>query len=84
MPIGYKNPGTLAAEIKMTRTNHNGSFLVVEGIDEVRFWTPRLLADCEIVNGEGKPNVLGAVHRLDTMKFDGVLGIVDSDYDPLM
>ena len=82
---GYKDPGTLAAEIKMTRANHSGAFLIVEGVNDVRFWTPRRRrhVDCELVDGEGKQNVVGAVQRLDTVKFDGVLGVVDSDYDSL-
>lgn len=80
---GYKDPGTLAAEIKMTRANHSGAFLVVEGANDVRFWAPRRHVDCELVDGEGKPNVVGVVQRLDTVKFDGVLGVVDSDYDSL-
>ena len=83
MPNGYKNPSTLAAEIKMTRANHSGAFLVVEGANDVRFWGPRSHVDCELVDGEGKQNVVGAVLRLDTVKFDGVLGVVDSDYDSL-
>ena len=83
MPKGYKNPGTLAAEIEMTRTNHRGSFLVVEGANDVRFWRPRRHVDCELVDGEGKQNVVGVVKRLDTVEFDGVLGVVDSDYDSL-
>lgn len=83
MPNGYKNPSTLAAEIKMTRANHSGAFLVVEGANDVRFWEPRSHVDYELVDGEGKQNVVGAVQRLDTVKFDGVLGVVDSDYDSL-
>lgn len=83
MPKGYKNPSTLAAEIEMTRANHRGSFLVVEGANDVRFWTPRRHVDCDLVDGEGKQNVVGVVHRLDKMKFNGVLGVVDSDYDSL-
>ena len=83
MPKGYKNPGTLAAEIKMTRANHRGSFLVVEGADDVKFWRPRRHVDCDLVDGEGKQNVVGVVNRLDTVEFDGVLGVVDSDYDAL-
>ena len=36
-----------------------------------------------MVDGEGKPNVMAAVHRLDG-DVGGVLGIVDEDYDCLM
>ena len=67
----------------MTRANHCGAFLVVEGANDVRFWAPRRHVDCELVDGEGKQNVVGVVHRLDTVEFDGVLGVIDSDYDSL-
>ena len=85
MPKGYKTPGTLVAEIKMGRMSHGGAFLLVEGNDDVRFWTPtsRRHADCELVDGEGKQNVIGGIRKLDDASFAGVLGIVDSDYDPL-
>ena len=85
MPKGYKTPGTLIAEIKMGRMSHDGAFLLVEGNDDVRFWTPtaRRHADCKLVDGEGKQNVIGGIQKLDDANFAGVLGIVDSDYDPL-
>ena len=83
MPIGHKTPDILVNEIKMHRTSHNGLFLIVEGNDDVRFWTPRHHADCELVDGEGKQNVIGGIQRLDSTSFAGVLGIVDSDYDTL-
>ena len=80
---GYKNPGTLAAEIKMTRVNHGGAFLVVEGANDFRFWLPRRHADCELVDGEGKNNVIGCIQRLDSVDSSGILGLVDSDFDSL-
>ena len=85
MPTGHKTPGTLVAEVKMNRMSHDGSFLIVEGKDDVRFWTPRSRrhTSCELVDGEGKPNVTGGIQRLDAENFSGVLGIVDSDYDLL-
>ena len=84
MPGGYKDPDSIAAEIKMMRMVHEGAFLVLEGVSDVRFWTTRRHGTCELVDGEGKPNVVGAVHRLDTASIRGILGIVDDDYDSLM
>lgn len=78
---GHKSPGTLVAEIKMSRMSHDGAFLLVEGKDDRRFWEPRLHSGCELIDGEGKPNVVGAVQQLDAARFRGALGIVDSDYD---
>ena len=83
---GHKTPGTLVAEIKMSRMSHEGAFLLVEGKDDIRFWTPtsRRHTNCELVDGEGKRNVIEGIQRLDATSFVGVLGIVDSDYDPLI
>ena len=78
---GHKSPGTLVAEIKMSRMSHDGAFLLVEGKDDIRFWKSRLNSGCKLIDGEGKPNVIGAVQRLDAVRFRGALGIVDSDFD---
>ena len=84
MPGGHKDPGSIAAEIKMTRMVHDGAFIVVEGVNDLRFWSTRRHDACELVDGEGKSNVVSAVHRLDAEDIPGVLGIVDDDYDSLM
>lgn len=84
MPTGHKDPGTIASEIKMMRTEHAGAFLVVEGVTDMRFWRPRKCEECELVDGEGKHNVIGGIRRLDGERIDGVLGIVDDDCDSLM
>ncbi len=81
MPLGEKTPGILAAEIEMHRQSHSGAFLIVEGLDDMRFWRKWRHANCELVAGEGKANVLGSVQRLDLRLVPGILGVVDSDYD---
>lgn len=84
MPLGYKDAGSLAAEIKMSRMVQSGSFLIVEGNSDKKFWWPRCHQKCEVVDGEGKENVVGCIDRLDGEQFEGALGIADSDYDSLM
>ena len=84
MPTGHKDPGTIASEIKMMRLEHAGAFLVVEGVADMRFWRPRKHVACELVDGEGKPNVVGSIRRLDAQHFGGVLGVIDDDYDSLI
>lgn len=80
----YKNPGDIEAEVLMMRQVHDGSFLLVEGVSDMRFWTPRVAkGHCEIVDGNGKPNVIGATLRLDERKFGRVLGVVDDDWETL-
>ena len=84
MPAGHKNPGVIVAEITMVRQASDCSFLIVEGDDDTRFWGPRRHPDCDLVDGEGKPNVVAAVRRLDAGNVGGVLGIVDEDHDGLL
>ena len=73
----------VAAEVKMWRTEHAGSFLVLEGGGDKRFWDTRSHEDCRLIDGNGKPNVLSGLRRLDEIGFAGVLGVVDSNYDHL-
>ena len=84
MPLGFKDAGSLAAEIKMSRMVQDGSFLVVEGKSDKKFWWPRCHDNCEVVDGEGKENVVGCIERLDGENFRGALGVTDDDYDSLM
>ena len=81
---GHKTPGAVAAEVNMIATQHSGSFLIVEGKDDCRFWASRKNAGCELVDGEGKPNVVGGIEHLDATNFQGALGVVDADHDALM
>ena len=81
---GHKTPGTLVAEVKMRRTLHRSAFLVVEGADDVRFWKGRRHADCVVMDAEGKSNVVRGIERLNAGRIEGVLGIVDDDYDSML
>lgn len=67
----------------MIRTQHSGSFLIVEGRDDWRFWDSRKDAHCELVDGECKPNVVGGIEHLDATDFQGALGVVDADHEGL-
>ena len=84
MPQDLKNPHSLAAEIMMTRTNCDGVLLVLEGKSDKRFWSRRCHPTCELIDGEGKANVIGSIENLDRKGFQGALGIVDDDYDSLI
>lgn len=81
---GYKRPGTLIAEIQMKRAQGNCAVLVVEGPDDRAFWSPHKAAECEVVVGEGKRNVIGCMVRLADEATHGILAVVDADYDVLM
>ena len=81
MPFGEKTPSILAAEIEMNRQTHCGAFLILEGDSDMRFWLRWREGSCELVDAEGKSNVIGSLQHLDSDGVRGVLGIVDSDYD---
>lgn len=79
-----KDAGLIETEVIMNRRTHRGSFLILEGEDDHKFWLPRVdRQECEPIIGKGKPNVEGAITRLDSRKFSGALGIVDDDFDRL-
>ena len=63
---------------------HGGAFLLLEGVGDIRFWTKRRRTECELIDGEGKSNVVGAMQRLDSDGAVGVLGVVDDDYDSIL
>ncbi|MCY4025592.1 MAG: DUF4435 domain-containing protein [Acidobacteria bacterium] len=68
----------------MAKMVHEGALLVVEGVDDWRFWEPRRHADCYVVDGENKTNVIEGIARLGRRGRAGVLGVVDDDYDSLL
>ena len=84
MPRSGLPSGGLVAEIKMRRTQHGGSFLVVEGKDDRRFWQTRHHDRCQLIDGGGKNNVVRGLLRLDEIDYRGVLGLVDSNHDHLL
>ncbi len=82
--LGEKTPGIIANEIIMSRVLFEGSFLLVEGPDDFKFWQTRICEGlCEIIIAEGKPNLLGAIVNLNARSFVGALGIIDDDGDSL-
>lgn len=76
-------PNKIVAEIKIRRSLHTGSFLIVEGKDDRKFWEVRRHRSCRLIVGGGKNNIIYGVQRLDEIRFEGALGVVDSDYDYL-
>lgn len=65
----------------MTRSQHRGSFVLVEGSStDMRVFDRLFDQDCcQLMPAHGKPNVLGATAILEADGFPGVLGIVDAD-----
>lgn len=84
-PADEKTPGTIEAEVLMERMVHTGSFLLIEGDDDVRFFRSRIdEASCHLVDCRGKRNAQAAIVRLDQRRFRGALAVVDDDFDTLI
>jgi hypothetical protein len=77
-------PHHIANEIHLKRTQHSGSFLVVEGSDDSRF-LKRFVdpKQCQVVVAHGKDILIPAVRILESQKVHGVLGVTDADFDRL-
>ncbi len=69
-------------EIRMTRSQYAGCFLIVEGeITDLRVYG-RFIdpGSCQIIPAHGKENALRALEILENDDFNGVLTIVDADF----
>ena len=78
----YRTPDEIANEIRMTRSQYSGAFLIVEGRDDRLFMESFIsLSTCQIEVAEGKQNVCDVIDILDKDNFDGVLGLIDADFD---
>lgn len=81
----HKSPAIIASEIAMTRNVLPAGVLLVEGDTDIRFWRSRVESHrSELVDAEGKDNLLGAIMLLDRDAIPGVLGVVDDDRDSLV
>lgn len=83
--IARREAGDLASELLFSRqVAAQKSFLLVEGIDDQRFFKPRLAqAACELVMSGDKASAVGAIRLLDNQAFRGAVAIVDDDCDSL-
>lgn len=81
-----RTPGDVVSEILMSRSAFAGSFLVLEGVDDVKFWKTRAVPrnDCQFVMAGSKTTVTEAILRTEALKQAGVLGIIDDDCDSLL
>jgi hypothetical protein len=80
----FLTPVDIANEIRMTRTLHDGAFLIVEGDTDARFY--KHIADlgkCRIRIALNRENAIQIVTILQGDNFSGFLAIVDADFDTL-
>jgi hypothetical protein len=78
----YLDPEDIANEIRMTRSHHKGSFLIVEGkVADLRVYQRFIDPEaCQIIPAHGKDNAVNTLRILEYDNFDGVLAVVDSDF----
>lgn len=77
-----------ANQIRLRRSTFIGTFLLVEGSSDKVFYERFIdKVDCQLVIISGKPSsklrVIAVLEILDGSSFNGVLGIVDADFDRL-
>lgn len=77
-----RRPVVIANQIKMHRSQHRGSFVLVEGKDD-KLFCQRVTNNkaTRVIVAEGKENVCDTIGILDRDGFRGVLGLVDADFD---
>lgn len=76
----YINPSTLAATVKMLRSNFAGSFLLLEGESDVRLFNRFVDKNyCRNFFCYGREKLLGVAAILDRDSFAGFLAVVDND-----
>lgn len=77
----HRTAGDIVFEMVMSRTGgFKGSFLVVEGPGDSRFFRARIAKhECDVVIAGGKPTLEGSIQKLDGQQFRGVVGVCDDD-----
>lgn len=77
----FITPDRIANQIRMRRSSHKGSFLIVEGRSDKLVYE-RFIDDtkCEFSIASGKKNAVSAIRILEQDNFAGVLAIVDADF----
>ena len=79
-----KTVGEVVNEVIMLAVAKPGnSMLLVEGVDDVCFWSPRVAQVCSIIYATGKKVAQSAVERLNALGFGRHVGVFDRDYDDI-
>lgn len=69
-------------EIRLERSQHKGSFLIVEGKTDVSRFSNFISQDsCSLVNAYGRRNAIRAIELLNSQKVGDVAAVVDADFD---
>lgn len=80
----YITPSHIANTIRMSRSLHAGSFLLTEGDTDSKLFKNLIKnKKCMIINSLNKLNAIDALTILERSDFQGILAIVDADFDML-
>ena len=83
-PFVTRTVGDVVSEILMSRTAFPGSFFVIEGDSDSKFFSRRVARNhCQIVIAGGRTTVCGAVLRAYHIGQAGILGAIDDDHDSI-
>ena len=75
-------PVVRANSVRMKRSQHSGTFLLVEGHDDRLFISKFICCTaCKIEVVENKRNVQDVLEILDEAGLPGILGVTDADFD---
>lgn len=77
-----KTVGEVVAEVKLLRAQDKDlSLLIVEGGDDRKFWTHRVVDKSRVVVSGCKSIGKSAIYKLNVDGFSGCVGVFDADYD---
>lgn len=80
--IDSLTPESIAVGILLLLEVHEGSVLVLEGWSDMRIYGKFTDGEqCQLVNAHNKDNVIRVIQLLDKEDTEGVLGIVDADFN---
>lgn len=78
------SPQIVANEVRMMRTNHNGTIIIVEGPDDKKVFFNLLNKElCRIVIAYGRDNAINAMTILENDNINGLIAIIDSDFSKI-
>lgn len=81
-PFADRSPGSVVAEVVMTRAAMPGANLLLEGPSDSHFWRAHTdCTSCHIVICHGKKTVTKSLSMLEDMGIKCAVGIVDDDLD---
>ncbi|MBB5054420.1 hypothetical protein HNQ36_004422 [Afipia massiliensis] len=72
----------IAQQVRQERQVHKGSFLLLEGLTDIRRFEKFVDKDKnQTINCFGRENLIGAIELLYDEAFPGALGLADADFD---